>query len=269
MEARRKEIWRKTWVVSRTPHALISVDLQTYLKDKICLFKVPWNLFPAWEEAAKYPKRNCNNRRMLCEVREPLFLVRRLTLRPSMEETSDKSQTLEGVTLEQKTPNLIYIWTLQGSLVDLSIYIFEFVRCSEKKWEVGETCAASRGIFIFQFSSLFHTCYCNAPAIFKYSVPKQQTTASAILSVISGNGSNEWGGVKNTFWQDKCATNGKLLARKRKRFKTHKKRNNEDGTQSVAKISNNSITVAAKNSIDYKFVLFFCHISFRPFVLRA
>ena len=70
---------------------------------------------------------------MLCEVREPLFLVRRLTLRPSMEETSDKSQTLEGVTLEQKTPNLIYIWTLQGSLVDLSIYIFEFVRCSEKK----------------------------------------------------------------------------------------------------------------------------------------
>ena len=85
---------------------------------------------------------------------------------------------------------LICIWTLQGSLVDLSIYIFEFVRCSEKKWEVGETCAASRGIFIFQFSSLFHTCYCNAPAIFKYSVPKQQTTTAAILSGISGNESN-------------------------------------------------------------------------------
>ena len=85
---------------------------------------------------------------------------------------------------------LICIWTLQGSLVDLSIYIFEFVRCSEKKWEVGETCAASRGIFIFQFSSLFHTCYCNAPAIFKYSVPKQQTTTATILSGISGNESN-------------------------------------------------------------------------------
>ena len=27
---------------------------------------------------------------------------------------------------------LICIWTLQGSLVDLSIYIFEFVRCSKK-----------------------------------------------------------------------------------------------------------------------------------------
>ena len=69
---------------------------------------------------------------MLCEVGELLFLVRRLTLRPSMEETSDKSQTLEGVTPEQKTPNLIYIWTLQGSLVDLSTYIFEFVGCSKK-----------------------------------------------------------------------------------------------------------------------------------------
>ena len=31
--------------------------------------------------------------------------------------------------------HLICIWTLQGSLVDLSIYIFEFVRCSEKKNE--------------------------------------------------------------------------------------------------------------------------------------
>ena len=62
---------------------------------------------------------------------------------------------------------------------------------------------------------------------------------------------------------------GKLLARKRKRFKKQKQRNNEDGTQSVAKVSDNSITVAAKNSIDYKFVLFFCHSSFMPFVLCA
>ena len=62
-----------------------------------------------------------------------LFLIRRLTLRPLVEDTSDKSQKLEGVTLEQKTPYLICIWTLQGSLVNLSIYIFEFVGCSEKK----------------------------------------------------------------------------------------------------------------------------------------
>ena len=75
---------------------------------------------------------------MLCEVGEPLFLIRRLTLRPLIEDTSDKSQTLEGVTLEQKTPYLICIWTLQGSLVNLSIYIFEFVGCSEKNERSGK-----------------------------------------------------------------------------------------------------------------------------------
>ena len=123
---------RPEWFLELHTHSYRSI-CRRIEKIKFVFLKYPWNLFPAWEEAAKYPKRNCNNRRMLCEVREPLFLVRRLTLRPSMEETSDKSQTLEGVTLEQKTPNLIYIWTLQGSLVDLSIYIFEFVRCSEKK----------------------------------------------------------------------------------------------------------------------------------------
>ena len=69
---------------------------------------------------------------MLCEIGEPLFLIRRPTLRPLIEDTLDKSQTLEGVTLEQKTPYLICICTLQGSLVNLSIYIFEFVGCSEK-----------------------------------------------------------------------------------------------------------------------------------------
>ena len=90
---------------------------------------------------------------MLCEVREPLFLVRRLTLRPSMEETSDKSQTLEGVTLEQKTPNLIYIWTLQGSLVDLSIYIFEFVRCSKKNERSGKHV---QHLEVFLFFNLVH-----------------------------------------------------------------------------------------------------------------
>ena len=110
-KARLKEILRKTTVVSRTPHTLISVDLQTHLQDKIYLW---------------------NSRRMLCEIGEPLFLIRRPTLRPLIEDTLDKSQTLEGVTLEQKTPYLISIWTIQGSLVDLSIYIFEFVGCSEK-----------------------------------------------------------------------------------------------------------------------------------------
>ena len=35
MNARRKEILRKTRVVSRTPHTLVSVDLQTYLQDKM------------------------------------------------------------------------------------------------------------------------------------------------------------------------------------------------------------------------------------------
>ena len=69
---------------------------------------------------------------MLYEVGEPLFLIRRVTLQPLIEDTSDKSQTLKGVTLEQKTPYLICIWTLQGGLLDLSIYIFEFVGCSEK-----------------------------------------------------------------------------------------------------------------------------------------
>ena len=67
-----------------------------------------------------------------------LFLIRRLTLRPLVEDTSDKPQTLEGVTLEQKTPYLICIWTLQGSLVNLSVYIFEFVGCSEKNERSGK-----------------------------------------------------------------------------------------------------------------------------------
>ena len=58
-----------------------------------------------------------------------------------------------------------------------------------------------------------------------------------------------------------------VVSKEKKRFKTQKQRNNEDGTQSIAKVSDNSIAVAAKNSFDYKFVLFFCHSSFMPFVL--
>ena len=99
MNARRKEILRKTSMVSRTPHTLVSVDLQTYLQDKMYFLSSLKKLISCLEEAAKYTKRNCNNRRMLCEVGEPLFLLS-LSLRPLIEDTSDKSQTLEGVTLE-------------------------------------------------------------------------------------------------------------------------------------------------------------------------
>ena len=96
MAARRKEISRKTTVVSRPPHTLTLVDLQTDFTGKQYVFlQFPWNLFPAWEKAVKYTKRNCNNRRMFCEVGEPLFLIRRLTLQPLIEDTSDKSKTLE------------------------------------------------------------------------------------------------------------------------------------------------------------------------------
>ena len=122
---------RPRWFLELHTHSYRSICRRIY-RIKFAFFKFPWNLFPTWAEAAKYTKRNCNNRRMLCEVGEPLFVIRRLTLRPLIEDISDKSQTLEGVTLEQKTPYLICIWTLQGSLVNLSIYIFEFVGCSEK-----------------------------------------------------------------------------------------------------------------------------------------
>ena len=91
MEARRKGTLRKTTVVSRTPQTLISAHLQTIYRIKFAFFKFPWNSFPAWAEAAKYTKRNRNNRRMLCEVGEPLFVIRRLTLRPLIEDISDKS----------------------------------------------------------------------------------------------------------------------------------------------------------------------------------
>ena len=135
---------RPQWFLELHTHSYRSICRRIY-RIKFAFFKFPWNLFPAWAEAAKYINRNCNNRRMLCEVGETLFVIRRLTLRPLIEDISDKSQTLEGVTLEQKTPYLICIWTLQGSLVDLSIYIFEFVRCSKKKMRGrGNMCSISR-----------------------------------------------------------------------------------------------------------------------------
>ena len=110
MEARHKEILRKTTVVSRPPHTFILVDLQTYFKGENMSFLSSLGT-SVWEKAVKYTKSNYNNRRMFCEVGEPLFLIRRLTSRPLIEDTSDKSQTLEGVTPEQKTPDLICIWT--------------------------------------------------------------------------------------------------------------------------------------------------------------
>ena len=135
---------RPRWFLELHRHSYRSICRRIY-RIKFVFLKFPWNFFSAWDEAAKCTKRNCNNRRMLYEVGEPLFLIRRLTLQPLTEDTSDKSQTLKEVTLEQKTPYLICIWTLQGSLVGLSIYIFEFVGCSEKKMRGrGNMCSISR-----------------------------------------------------------------------------------------------------------------------------
>ena len=94
---------RPRWFLELHTHSYRSICRRIY-RIKFAFFKFPWNLFPTWAEAAKYTKRNCNNRRMLCEVGEPLFVIRRLTLRPLIEDISDKSQTLERVTLEQKHP---------------------------------------------------------------------------------------------------------------------------------------------------------------------
>ena len=109
--------------------------------------------------------------------------------RDSLDQWSEQMKLPQCNAIGVRTPPSI--WYAFGPYKEVSlIYLFIFSNLSDvlkKKWEVRETCAASRGIFIFQFSSLFHTCYCNAPAIFKYSVPKQQTTTAAILSVISGN----------------------------------------------------------------------------------
>ena len=52
-----------------------------------------------------------------------------------------------------KTPYLIRIWTLQGSFVDLSIYIFEFVRCSGKKMRSGKH---AQHLEVFLFFNLVH-----------------------------------------------------------------------------------------------------------------
>ena len=134
---------RPRWFLELHRHSYRSICRRIY-RIKFVFLKFPWNLFSAWDEAAKCTKRNCNNRRMLYEVGEPLFLIRRLTLQPLIEDTSDKSQTLKGVILEQKTPYLICIWTLQGGLLDLSIYIFE---CG-MFWKImrgrGNMCSISR-----------------------------------------------------------------------------------------------------------------------------
>ena len=108
---------RPRWFLELHTHSHQSICRRIY-RIKSAFFKFPRNLFPTWAEVAKYTKRICNNRRMLCDVGDPIFVIRRLTLRPLIEDISDKSQTLEGVTLEQKTPYLTCIWTLKGSLVD-------------------------------------------------------------------------------------------------------------------------------------------------------
>ena len=51
MAARRKEISRLTTVVSRSPHTLVLVDLQTDFTGKICLFAVPLELISCMGES--------------------------------------------------------------------------------------------------------------------------------------------------------------------------------------------------------------------------
>ena len=134
---------RPRWFLELHTHSYRSICRRIY-RIKFAFFKFPWNLFPTWAEAAKYTKRNCNNRRMLCEVGEPLFVIRRLTLRPLIEDISDKSQTLERVTLEQKHP----IWYAFGPYKEVSlIYLFIFSNLSdvlEKKWGRGNMRSISR-----------------------------------------------------------------------------------------------------------------------------
>ena len=48
-------------------------------------------------------------------VREPLFLIRHLTLQPLIEDTSDKSKTLKGVVLEQRTLFDMHLELTRGS----------------------------------------------------------------------------------------------------------------------------------------------------------
>ena len=66
---------RPRWFLELHTHSYRSICRRIY-RIKYVFFKFPWNLFPAWEEAAKYSKRNCNNRRMFCEVGEPLGTLR-------------------------------------------------------------------------------------------------------------------------------------------------------------------------------------------------
>ena len=102
---------RLRWVLDLHTHSYWSI-CRRILQEKICLFAFPLELISCMGESRelKYTKRNCNNRRMFCEVGEPLFLIRRVTLQPLIEDTSDKFKTLEGVILEQRTPYFICIW---------------------------------------------------------------------------------------------------------------------------------------------------------------
>ena len=154
MEARCEEILRKTKVVSRPLLTLVLVDLQTYFTRQNMSFWIslgtyflhgrkPWNT----------RKKNATTRECFARFEEPLFRIIRLTLRPLIEDTSDKSKTLEGVTLQQKTPYLIYIWTWQGSLVNLSTYIFQICRMF---WKIMRSGKHVQHLDVFLFFNLVH-----------------------------------------------------------------------------------------------------------------
>ena len=127
---------RPRWFLELHRHSYRSICRRIY-RIKFVFLKFPWNFFSAWDEAAKCTKRNCNNRRMLYEVGEPLFLIRRLTLQPLTEDTSDKSQTLKEVTLEQKKPYLRSSW-----------FIYLYFRICRMFWKImrgrGNMCSISR-----------------------------------------------------------------------------------------------------------------------------
>ena len=82
-----------------------------------------------------------------------LFLIRRLTLRPLVEDTSDKSQTLEGVTLEQKTPYLICIWPLKEVS---SIFPFIFSNLSDAQKNNERSGKHVQHLEVFLFFNLVH-----------------------------------------------------------------------------------------------------------------
>ena len=133
MEAVVKKFFaRPLWFLELHTHSYQSICRRIY-RIKFAFFKFTWNLFPAWAKAAKYTKRNCNNRRMLFEVGEPLFVIRRLTLRPLIEYrliwiSQTNLRHLKELHWSKKHP----IWYAFGPSKEVSfIYLFIFLNSSD------------------------------------------------------------------------------------------------------------------------------------------